>query len=275
MNNKLIKVLFALLSLHIGIHSAVTLPTVNAGEDQLGVPLISAKKGIKLYGSVSYTKPIDSITITWSKISGPNGVEILSTSTTTTKVTFTDTGTYKFELRAQDGSIRNQDTVRIVVVPGLPFIVLAPVDTAPIVIGQSYEIKWQMDPPKQCRIFYSVNAERNWIPLTDSGSVGGDGNTRFTWNVSEDLNVGLKGIIKIEEYGNPNYNAKGTFVLINNTSVRFKSPTISKSKINKAYLALKIDQDTKYSFNLLGKDFSTTKHLKPNGNSLHIIVQKP
>ena len=71
-------------------------PTVNAGPDQTVLTLSTTLSG-------SVVVPNGPATILWKLYSGPAAVNIVSPNSATTNVNFTQSGTYTFELSADDG----------------------------------------------------------------------------------------------------------------------------------------------------------------------------
>jgi RHS repeat-associated protein len=88
-------------------------PTVNAGADQ-SISLFSAAN---LNGSLSDDGyPLgNSLTSTWSKLSGPGEVTFAGANTTVTTATFSLPGNYVLRLTVSDSELTNQDDVTITV----------------------------------------------------------------------------------------------------------------------------------------------------------------
>lgn len=90
-------------------------PTVNAGSDQLdwGLP-----KTVTLQGTANDDgRPIPpgTLTVTWTRISGPDSAVINSPSSASTTVDITASGLYIFELSANDGDQQVSDTVQVII----------------------------------------------------------------------------------------------------------------------------------------------------------------
>ncbi len=84
-------------------------PVVNAGSDQV-VTALSAT----LAGTVSDDgMPNNTLTTTWSVVSGPSGATFGNASQLATTVTFTQAGTYVLRLTASDGALQSSDDVVI------------------------------------------------------------------------------------------------------------------------------------------------------------------
>jgi hypothetical protein len=89
-------------------------PAVNAGLDQT----FALPAGTTLAGTVTddgLPNPPASVTIAWSKGSGPGTVTLGTPGATTTSATFSATGTYVLRLTANDGALATTDSVQIVV----------------------------------------------------------------------------------------------------------------------------------------------------------------
>ena len=89
-------------------------PTVSAGsDDECTLP-----SGVTLDGTVSddgLPNPPASVTVTWSKTSGPGTVTFVNSSAVDTTASFSTDGTYVLQLEADDGRLTMTDTVQIVV----------------------------------------------------------------------------------------------------------------------------------------------------------------
>jgi len=99
-------------------------PTVSAGADQS----IELPNSATLNGSANDDElPSNSLTTTWSQLSGPGTASFTNASSTTTAVSFSTDGTYVLRLTASDGDLSSSDDVTITVAPQ------APVNQAPTV----------------------------------------------------------------------------------------------------------------------------------------------
>ncbi|HKQ04260.1 MAG TPA: LamG-like jellyroll fold domain-containing protein, partial [Blastocatellia bacterium] len=89
-------------------------PTVNAGADQT----ISLPSSAALNGSASDDGlPASSLTIVWSKVSGPGTVTFANPNQAVTTASFSTAGTYMLRLTASDGQLTSSDDVVITVTP--------------------------------------------------------------------------------------------------------------------------------------------------------------
>ena len=91
-------------------------PTVSAGSDQV----VTLPGGVFLGGSASddgLPSPPGSLTIGWTKVSGPGTVVFSSPSSSSTTASFSTHGTYVLRLTADDGSLESSDTATITVKP--------------------------------------------------------------------------------------------------------------------------------------------------------------
>ncbi|HUP75158.1 MAG TPA: hypothetical protein VM282_19090, partial [Acidimicrobiales bacterium] len=87
-------------------------PVVDAGADQ-SVVLPDAAS---LAGSVSDDGlPSGSLTVGWSKVSGPGTVTFANATAASTTATFSDVGTYVLRLTASDGELTSSDDVTVTV----------------------------------------------------------------------------------------------------------------------------------------------------------------
>src|SRR5204863_192035 len=88
-------------------------PTVNAGPDQT----ITLPAGAVLSGTTTDDglPPTSTVTVTWSKVSGPGTVRFGTATTVNTTATFSQAGTYVLRLTASDGALSGNDDVTIVV----------------------------------------------------------------------------------------------------------------------------------------------------------------
>ncbi len=91
-------------------------PSVNAGPDRT----VTLPATLTLSGNVSDdglpTPP--SLTITWSRISGPGSVTFTPANAASTTVGFSAAGTYVLRLSAHDGALTSSDDVQVVVSSG-------------------------------------------------------------------------------------------------------------------------------------------------------------
>ena len=89
-------------------------PTVNAGPDKT----TNLGSSVSLSGSASDDGlPSGSLTILWSKVSGPGSVSFSHPASLNTTATFGSAGTYVLELTASDGALTSADTVTVTVNP--------------------------------------------------------------------------------------------------------------------------------------------------------------
>jgi RHS repeat-associated protein len=126
-------------------------PVVNAGSGQtIQLPQTT----VTLNGSATDDGlPNGTLTIAWSKLSGPATVTFSSPSTAVTQATFSTAGTYTLQLSANDSALTTTSTVTITVLPALgppPTVaILTPADgaevTAPTqVTGNVSGGSWQL-----------------------------------------------------------------------------------------------------------------------------------
>ncbi|HEX7155000.1 MAG TPA: PKD domain-containing protein [Thermoanaerobaculia bacterium] len=107
----------------IVVHPGNRPPQVNAGADQTA----TLSGGATLTGSVTDDElPNNTLTIAWTKVSGPGAVTFATAAQATTAVTFTALGTYVLRLTAGDGEFTRFDDVTVTVD-------ITPGNTAPVV----------------------------------------------------------------------------------------------------------------------------------------------
>jgi hypothetical protein len=96
-------------------------PTVDAGSNQvvwLGKSGIPGQEMVSLVGAISddgLPKPPGAYTVKWTQVSGPAVVTPSPDNTVSTNVTITVTGTYVFQLTADDTDKQASDTVQVIV----------------------------------------------------------------------------------------------------------------------------------------------------------------
>ena len=96
----------------ITVNSGNTAPVVNAGSDQT----ITLPANASLDGTVSDDGlPSGSVTVTWSKVSGPGTVNFGNASAVDTTASFSAAGVYVLRLTANDGQLSASDDVTITV----------------------------------------------------------------------------------------------------------------------------------------------------------------
>lgn len=104
-------------------------PAVDAGPDFSAVPNTT----VVVTGAVSddgLPDPPGSVSVHWSKLTGPGTVTLTSASATTTGVRFSQSGTYVLRLQANDGQYTVTDDVAVTVTAnGVPHTVNALADT--------------------------------------------------------------------------------------------------------------------------------------------------
>ena len=89
-----------------------TAPAVRAGSDQI----VDAALGANLTGTVSddgISTPLGSVTVQWSKVSGPGAVTFGDAARASTNASFGAAGTYILRLTANDGLLQASDDVQI------------------------------------------------------------------------------------------------------------------------------------------------------------------
>src|SRR5262245_21536563 len=86
-------------------------PQVNAGPDQT----ITLPAAATLTGTASDQLCTPSLTITWSRFSGPPTVTFANPNVASTTATFSAAGSYVLRLTANDGSLSASDDVAITV----------------------------------------------------------------------------------------------------------------------------------------------------------------
>jgi len=97
------------------VSAANVAPTVNAGPDKsIGLPTNT----VQLSGTVTDDgKPTNTVTISWSMVSGPAAVTFNPANAAVTTATFTKDGQYPLRLTASDGALSNFDDVVVNVFP--------------------------------------------------------------------------------------------------------------------------------------------------------------
>ena len=89
-------------------------PTVDAGPDQT----ITLPSSATLNGTATDDgKPTNTLTTTWSQLSGPGTTTFTNSAATSTTASFSAPGTYQLQLSASDGQLTSNDTVQITVQP--------------------------------------------------------------------------------------------------------------------------------------------------------------
>ncbi|MBI3996478.1 MAG: hypothetical protein HY352_02345 [Candidatus Omnitrophica bacterium] len=68
-------------------------------------------------GTTLHATAQNATTFAWSKVSGPNSVQLGDTTSKDLQLTFTDLGTYVFRIRASNGSLYAEDDVQVTVTP--------------------------------------------------------------------------------------------------------------------------------------------------------------
>jgi RHS repeat-associated protein len=91
-------------------------PAVNAGPDQT-LTLPSDTVGLSGVASDDGLPEGSSLSLLWSKVSGPGPVTFGSPAAAATSATFTEPGTYVLRLRASDGLLTSSDEVSVEVIP--------------------------------------------------------------------------------------------------------------------------------------------------------------
>jgi len=89
-------------------------PVIDAGPNQAVILPVEAV----LDGTASddgYPNPPNSLTVTWSQVSGPGTVNFSDSTTVDTTARFSQAGTYVLQLTAFDGALTSTDTVIVVV----------------------------------------------------------------------------------------------------------------------------------------------------------------
>lgn len=87
-------------------------PVVNAGPDRtITLPATASLAGVVSDDGL----PNNTISSTWSKVSGPGTVSFASTNAAATTATFSAAGTYQLRLTASDGALSASDSVQVVV----------------------------------------------------------------------------------------------------------------------------------------------------------------
>jgi hypothetical protein len=108
-------------------------PTVIAGADQT----ITSTGSATLSATVEddgQPNPPATLTVTWSKVSGPGTVTFANANAANTTATFSAPGTYVLALSASDGNVTADDTITIIVNEA-PKVVVGPAKT--VNLGQS------------------------------------------------------------------------------------------------------------------------------------------
>jgi RHS repeat-associated protein len=111
-------------------------PVVNAGPNQtIKLPTNTAT----LNGTVTDDGlPNNTLTISWSQVSGPTGVTFSTPSAAVTQATFPGVGTYVLQLSANDSQLTSSATTTVIVIPaGTYTLTLSPPVAGPNVVGTS------------------------------------------------------------------------------------------------------------------------------------------
>jgi hypothetical protein len=180
--------------------------SVEAGVDDT----VRINEGIFLNGQVfNNAQPRESLTITWSQISGPQATIYFpetrsadSSVSVFSNTQITEIGHYAFTLRALAGNLTVSDTVAYTVLDTLPFIVLKPLAGERIRIGDVYRIAWQCDPPFQTYLQISLDAGRTFRFLGESWQGGVNDNTWYDWQTGSIVQASDSCIISVGEYNN-------------------------------------------------------------------------
>ncbi|MBL8222336.1 MAG: VWA domain-containing protein, partial [Bryobacterales bacterium] len=116
-------------------------PVVNAGPDLT----VQIQQGATLQGSVSDDGlPLNAtLSMSWTKVSGPGTVTFSNASSPVTAATFSTTGTYVLQLSASDTSLSGTDTVTVTVgsTTGVAGLVLSPAAGGPVLAGMPYTLQ--------------------------------------------------------------------------------------------------------------------------------------
>ncbi len=115
-------------------------PVVNAGPNQtITLPMNT----VTLNGTVTDDGlPNNTLTISWSQVSGPTGVTFSSPNTAVTQATFPGAGTYVLQLTANDSQLSTSATVTVTVNPANqpPVVNAGPNQTIP---AKCCDLEWQ------------------------------------------------------------------------------------------------------------------------------------
>jgi len=110
-------------------------PVVDAGPNQT---ITLPTNAVTLDGTATDDGlPNNTLTISWTKISGPGTVTFSRPSTASTQATFSAAGTYALQLSANDSQLTSTSNVTVTVNPELISIALTPTFAGPDVTGTS------------------------------------------------------------------------------------------------------------------------------------------
>jgi RHS repeat-associated protein len=108
-------------------------PVVNAGPNQV---LTLPANTVTLEGSVTDDGlPNNTLTITWSKVSGPGTVTFGNSSVALTQATFSASGTYVLQLTANDSQLSGSATTTVTVSAGTATVLLNPTSNQTVTVA--------------------------------------------------------------------------------------------------------------------------------------------
>lgn len=192
-------------------------PVVSAGKDtvtRLGLEF-------RLYGDVTDDGlPVDSpVTTMWKQLSGPTLVPETHffPEGAGSAVFFPAVGTYRLQLKGSDGVLAAYDTIQIIVNDSIPFKVLFPKGGEKLLIGKTYNIRWQIDPPgTDVLVKLSIDGGATFpdeLQIVANRITA----TNFSWKIPSTLQPTSDAVIMVQWYFSPAKAAyTGTFGLTNN-----------------------------------------------------------
>lgn len=153
------------------------LPTVNAGVDQT---LLSSSTTATLTGSANDADG-DTMTFTWSQVSGPNTATINSSNSLSTSVSGLITGTYVFRLSANDGVNSNVTDDVQVVIPAV-------ISTVTVNAGSDRRLPFKVDTTTLAATAVGTITSVNWTRIS--------GPNNPTFSNASSLSTAVSNLIK-------------------------------------------------------------------------------
>lgn len=155
-------------------------PVVNAGSDKaITLPI----NNVTLAGTVSDDGlPNNTLTITWTKLSGPGTVTFGTPNAASTSATFSTNGSYVLQLAADDSQLSGSDTVNVTVNAG-PILTLSPSIAGPDVVSATQSLTANVKDFTGALMIGATVQFTVTGPNATTGSVNTDanGNATFTY----------------------------------------------------------------------------------------------
>ena len=183
-------------------------PAVAAGEDGRG------RLGVEhlLDGQVTDDGlPTNSVTVVWSRVSGPADATFNSPERATTLVTFDAVGEYVLRLTADDGEAVAIDQLTFTAVPAAYVRITRPVGGETWLIDTPQQITWESDGFDDVRIDYSNDFGATWQRITESVDVSSPHWQVYPWQTPPTATANA--LVRISDYFNQETTTSGVFVV--------------------------------------------------------------